>query len=325
MEEKQHYSGIGGQAVLEGVMMKNKEKYAVSVRKENGEIETMTDDYEGILHGSVLLKTPFVRGVFVFIDSMVLGMKSLNYSASLFEDEEEDKDLSEEEARERKKKNEKTESVISAAITVVSFIIAIGLFFLLPYAASSFLGKLIGSHTAQVILEGVVRLVIFLAYIWGISFMDDIHRLYQYHGAEHKCINCLESGLELNVENVKKSSRFHKRCGSSFILFVLIVSIIVFFFIQVESGILRVVLRIVLIPVISGISYELIRKAGMSCNPIINAISKPGLWTQRITTKEPDESMIEVAIASVEAIFDWRKYLEEDFGLTTGKEQGQAL
>lgn len=346
----QHYSGIGGQAVLEGVMMKNGDKYAVSVRKADHSIETMTDEYKGILGGSKLMRIPFVRGVFIFIDSMILGMKSLNFSADLFEEEEEDEnsgndkkagqicgeasgtaqesmerkqDLQQaKESREegspnnntQKKNRQKKETLATAFITVLSFVIAIGLFFLLPYYISVFTERWIHSHLAVSIIEGAVRLVLFIGYIAAISLMKDIHRLFQYHGAEHKCINCIESGLPLTVENAAKSSRFHKRCGSSFIIFVLLVSIIVFFFIQTHSPVMRVVLRILLIPVISGISYELIRKAGTSSNPVITAVSKPGLWMQKLTTKDPDDSMLEVAIASVNAVYDWKDYLTREFG-----------
>ena len=154
-------------------------------------------------------------------------------------------------------------------------------------------------------------MMIFLAYIASISLMKDIQRVFMYHGAEHKCINCIEHGMELNVENVRKSSRLHKRCGTSFLLFVMIISIIFFAFIDVKSRVLKVVLRWLLIPVIAGVSYEFIRLAGKSDNPVVNFLSKPGLWLQKLTTREPDDSMIEVGIASVEAVFDWRKYLSE--------------
>lgn len=164
---------------------------------------------------------------------------------------------------------------------------------------------------ALALIEGVIRMMIFLAYIASISLMKDIQRVFMYHGAEHKCINCIEHGMELNVENVRKSSRLHKRCGTSFLLFVMIISIIFFAFIDVKSRILKVVLRLLLIPVIAGVSYEFIRLAGKSDNPVVNLLSKPGLWLQKLTTREPDDSMIEVGIASVEAVFDWKKYLSE--------------
>jgi uncharacterized protein YqhQ len=174
---------------------------------------------------------------------------------------------------------------------------------------------LIGHTGLLVVFEGILRVTIFLLYIWAITAMEDIKRLYQYHGAEHKCINCLESGLPLTVENARKSTRLHKRCGSSFTMFVMLVSIVLFFFIRTDSHIMRIALRILLIPVISGVSYEIIRLAGTSSNPLIQLISKPGLWMQLMTTKEPDDDMIEVGIASVEAVFDWREYLTQEFGV----------
>lgn len=305
-------SNIGGQAVLEGVMMKNGDSYAVAVRKPGGEIEVKKEKYESVIKWKALTKIPFIRGVFNFIDSMVLGMKTLTYSASFFEEEEEDKGkvLTEEEA----KKEEKKESVFMGITVAFSIVLAIGIFMVLPYFIINLVGKVIHSRILLTALEGVLRLLIFIGYILLISRMEDIRRLYMYHGAEHKCINCIEHGLDLTVDNVRKSSKQHKRCGTSFLLFVMLVSCVMVFFIHSESQIARVGLRIALIPVIAGISYELIRWAGNSENPIINLLSKPGLWMQNLTTKEPDDDMIEVAIQSVEAVFDWRKYKEENFG-----------
>ena len=195
----------------------------------------------------------------------------------------------------------------------MSFVLAIAIFMVLPYGISNLFRKVIPSYLVRIILEGVIRIAIFVAYIWLISRMEDIRRLYQYHGAEHKCINCIEHGLPLTVENVRVSSKEHKRCGTSFLMFVMIVGIVLLFFVKTESHILRVVIRIALLPIIAGISYEIIRVAGSSDHPVVNFLSKPGLMLQRLTTKEPDDSMIEVAIASVEAVFDWRAYLMENF------------
>ena len=194
---------------------------------------------------------------------------------------------------------------------VLSVVLAVAIFMMLPYYISSFFQKIITSQWAVALLEGVIRLVIFVGYVALISLMKDIKRVYMYHGAEHKCINCIEHGLDLNVENVRKSSRFHKRCGTSFLLIVMLVSVLFFMFIRVDSPLLRVVYRLVLIPVIAGVSYEFIRLAGRSDNVIVNLLSKPGMWLQRITTSEPDDEMIEVGIASVEAVFDWKPYVEE--------------
>ena len=279
---QQCYSGIGGQAVLEGVMMKN--------------------GSEGVLSDTPVRKIPIIRGFFVLIDSLVLGLRVTDYSASMYDpDETVDPDSPK-------------EKLITTVILIASMIIAVALFILLPYAAASFLSGVIGNPGLLVIIEGCFRIAIFLIYIKAITAMKDIRRLYQYHGAEHKCINCLESGLPLTVENARKSTRLHKRCGSSFTMFVMLVSIILFFFIRTDSHVMRVVLRILLIPVISGVSYEIIRLAGTSSNPVIQLISKPGLWMQQMTTKEPDDDMISVGIASVEAVFDWRNYLVQEFG-----------
>lgn len=303
-------SNIGGQAVMEGVMMKNGDRYAVAVRKEDGEIIVKTEEYKSFLKNRKLLSLPFVRGVFNFIDSLVLGMKTLTYSASFFMEEEE---------QEKQKKvssgqQEKKDSLLLGMTVAFSIVMAVALFMVLPYFISLLFRRFTDSMTVLALAEGAVRLCIFLTYILLISRMEDIQRVFMYHGAEHKCINCIEHGMELNVENVLKSSRQHKRCGTSFLLIVMVISIILFLFIRVESPLWRVVIRILLVPVIAGISYEFIRLAGRSDNPVVTALSKPGLWMQKLTTREPDVSMAEVAIASVEAVFDWRAYLEENFG-----------
>lgn len=305
-------SGIGGQAVLEGVMMKNKDEYAVAIRKPNGEIEVEVDIFHGVLHGSKIMQIPFIRGIFNFIDSMILGMKTINYSASFYEDEEAqetkvDKALN-------KLSGGRAESILMGLTTIVSIVLAVAIFILLPYFLSSLLSKYLRNASLLAIIEGAIRIVIFLAYVAAISLMKDIHRLYQYHGAEHKCINCIEKGRPLTVHNVMRSSRIHKRCGTSFMFFVVFVSIILFFFIRVENPVYRVLIRIALIPVIAGISYEIIRLAGRSDNIFIRIISAPGMMLQRLTTKEPDKSMVEVAIRSVEAVFDWKAYLKDTFG-----------
>lgn len=307
-----HYSGIGGQAVLEGVMMRNKDMYAVAVRKPDGDIAVEIDEYHGIAYGSKLLNIPFIRGIFVFIDSLILGLKSLNYSSSFYEEEKEKPSKLDEGLDHVSGGHEDT--FLMVVTTLLSFVFAIALFMVLPYALSEVLAKFVRNTSLVAIFEGVIRILIFILYILLISRMKDIKRLFQYHGAEHKCINCIEKGRPLTVGNVRKSSRLHKRCGSSFILFVMLVSIVLFFFIRVDSYVLRVVVRIALIPVISGISYEIIRLAGRTDFILVSLISAPGLWLQKLTTKEPDDSMIEVAIKSVEAVFDWKQYLKDSFG-----------
>lgn len=301
-------SNIGGQAVLEGIMMKNGPKYAVAVRKPDGEIEVKVDEYKSIIKWEKLTKIPFVRGVFNFIDSLVLGMKTLTYSASFFE-EETDVVLTEEEAM----KEQKKEDLIMGITMVVSVVIAMGLFMVLPYFISNFFKDIITSRFLRTVLESLVRVGLFVVYILAVSQMKDIQRTFMYHGAEHKCINCIEHGMELNVENVKKSSKQHKRCGTSFLFFVMLVSVIVCFFITAESQLLRVVIRLALLPVIAGISYEIIKLAGSSTNPVIELLSKPGMALQNLTTKEPEDDMIEVAIRAVEEVFDWKAYLQENF------------
>lgn len=309
---KSRYSGIGGQAVLEGVMMKNKEKYAVAVRKPDGEIEVEVETYQGLVHGSKFKELPFIRGIFNFLDSLILGTRALNYSASFYE-EEEGKETKFDKAMD-KMSGGNGEKLLSGIVTVISIMLAVGIFIVLPYFISSLFESFIRNRSLMAIIEGVIRIALFLLYVWGISAMKDIRRLYQYHGAEHKCINCIEKGRPLTVHNVMHSSRLHKRCGTSFIFFVMLVSIVLFFFIQVDNVAEKVIFRILLMPVVAGISYEIIRLAGRTDNIFIKILSAPGMWIQRMTTKEPDESMAEVAIASVEAVFDWKKYLQDTFG-----------
>lgn len=309
---KSRYSGIGGQAVLEGVMMKNKEKYAVAVRKPDGEIEVEVETYQGLAHGSKFKELPFIRGIFNFLDSLILGTRALNYSASFYE-EEEGKETKFDKAMD-KMSGGNGEKLLSGILTVISIMLAVGIFIVLPYFISSLFDSFIRNRSLMAIIEGVIRIALFLLYVWGISAMKDIRRLYQYHGAEHKCINCIEKGRPLTVHNVMRSSRLHKRCGTSFIFFVMLVSIVLFFFIQVDNVAEKVILRILLMPVVAGISYEIIRLAGRTDNVFIKILSAPGMWIQRMTTREPDESMAEVAIASVEAVFDWKKYLQDTFG-----------
>ena len=300
-------SNIGGQAVLEGIMMRNGGRYSVAVRKTDGEIAVDVQDYRSVIPWKAPLKIPFIRGIFNFVDSLVLGMRTLMYSASFFE-EEEGEELTEAEAA----KQEKQERVIMYVTMAVAVVIAVALFMVLPYFLSSFVEKYTSSRAAMTIFEGVIRVAIFLLYIFFISRTKDIKRTFMYHGAEHKCINCIEHGLELNVENVRKSSKQHKRCGTSFLFFVMIVSIIFCFFITTDSQVLRVVIRIALFPLIAGVSYEIIRLAGNSDNFLVNLLGRPGMWVQNMTTKEPDDSMIEVGIRAVEEVFDWRTWQKEN-------------
>ena len=306
------YSGIGGQAVIEGIMMKNKDDYAVAVRKPDGQIEVQTDRYVSMTEKVKFFSLPFIRGVFSFADSMILGMRALTFSTSFFEDDE-DSSPSRFELWLDKVFGENMELLLLAAFMAFSVVAAVVIFMILPLALSSLLRPWITSDTLMAFLEGVLRLAIFILYIKLVSNMEDIRRTFMYHGAEHKCINCIEHGMVLNVENVRKSSKQHKRCGTSFLIIVMMISILFFMVIRVDGILLKIISRIVLIPVIAGVSYEFLRLAGRSDNPIVNFLSKPGLWMQNMTTKEPDDSMIEVGIASVEAVFDWKTYLKETF------------
>ncbi len=308
------YSGIGGQAVIEGIMMKNKDDYAVAVRKPDGEIEVVKNSYVSITEKVKLFSLPFIRGIFNFADSLILGMRTLTLSASFFEDDETEEQPSRFELWLDKVFGEKLEKYLMPAVMVFSVIAAVLIFMVLPLGLSRLLKPLVPSDALMAFFEGLLRLAIFIIYIKLISNMEDIRRTYMYHGAEHKCINCIEHGLELNVDNVRGSSKQHKRCGTSFLIIVMLISIVVLMMVRVDGFLMKLVSRIVLIPVIAGISYEFLRLAGRSDNVIVNILSKPGLWMQNMTTKEPDDSMIEVAIAAVEAVFDWRGYLAENFG-----------
>ena len=307
------YSGIGGQAVMEGVMMQNKDTYAVAVRKPDHEIDVKVSKRKNSKTLDAIRKIPILRGVVSFVDSLYLGMSTLMYSASFFEDEDDEGTLaSKKKEEELTAEEKKQENAMLGRTVVLSIVIALALFFALPYFLSGFFKKVISSQMLIAFIEGVIRLAIFLGYIAIISLTPDIKRTFMYHGSEHKCINCIEHGLPLTVENVRKSSKHHKRCGTSFLLIVMLISILFFMFIRVDSKPLQLLLRLVLIPVIAGVSYEFIRLAGRYDNPVVNMLSVPGLLMQRMTTKEPDDEMIEVGIASVEAVFDWKKWQEEN-------------
>ena len=306
-------SNIGGQAVMEGIMMRSGDQYSIGVRKPDGEIEVKVEPYKSWAKDSSIWKLPVFRGVASFFESLIVGIQCLMYSASFIEDEEEE-DTGKPKKEKTEEQKEKEEKWLMYGTMTFSVVFSIALFIMLPYFLANFLRHVTTSEGLIAVAEACVRMILFLGYLVLISRMKDIQRVFMYHGAEHKCINCVEHGLELNVENVMKSSREHKRCGTSFLLFVMLVSIVLFLFIRVQNPLLRLGLRILLIPVIAGISYELIRLAGRSDNFLVRIISAPGMWLQRLTTKEPDDSMIEVAIASVEAVFDWKAYLKETFG-----------
>ena len=294
---------------MEGVMMQANEKYAIAVRRANNEIDVSIHDCNRAAWLKKIRKIPFLRGVFNFVDSLVIGMKTLTYSANILLQDEEEK----EEKAEEEKKKDSDHGLLLAGTVIVSLIFSIGLFIVLPWLASEGLRKFFNAgETLIVLIEGIIRICIFLLYLLLISRMEDIQRVFKYHGAEHKCINCIESGLPLTVDNVRKSSRLHKRCGTSFLFFVMIVSLILFILIRISNPFARLGFRLLMLPVIAGISYEIIRLAGRSDNKCVLAMSKPGMMLQKVTTAEPDDSMIEVGIASVEGVFDWKQYLQDN-------------
>ena len=331
-------SYIGGQAVLEGVMMKGPESYALAVRKPDKKIEVKVTEYISIGEKHKALQIPFVRGVVNFIESLYIGLKTLMDSSEYLEDEEDvpaaktkskdsssksdtkakekidaktaDADAKSDTKTEEKSDDKDSNSAYLIVTLIVSLAMAIGIFMLLPAFLANFLFKLTDNSLLVNLAEGILRLLIFVGYVFAISFMEDIKRTFMYHGAEHKTISCLEAGDDLTVENVKKHTRFHKRCGTSFVFIVMIISIIVFMFVETNVIWMRLLSRIILIPVIAGISYEFIRYAGRHENACSRILSAPGLWVQRITTKEPDDSMIEVAIKSVEGVIDWHEYVK---------------
>lgn len=328
------YSGIGGQAVIEGVMMKNRDQYAVAVRKPDGEIEVKKEKCSSIREKYKFADVPIVRGIISFIETLKVGMSTLNYSASFYEEEKDggrgkeqeakqsgEKRIKEEKAekaekaaeektdREKKDGKEDRQELVMGLVMVAAVVVAVGIFVIVPFLLSETLRHTIRSVHLRGLLEGVIRVILFVVYVKLISMMEDIKRVFMYHGAEHKVINCLENGEELTVENVRKQSMSHKRCGTSFLLIVMFISILFFMFIVVRHMWLRMILRILLIPVIAGLAYEYIRYAGRHENQVVDIISKPGLWLQKLTTLEPNDSMIEVAIASVDAVFDWKEFL----------------
>ena len=316
------YSGIGGQAVIEGIMMKNAERYSVAVRKPDGEISVMEDTYESFGSRHPWAKLPILRGAVNFVESMILGMKTLNWSTSFVEGDE-GAEPSRFEKWFTEKFGDKADKIIMTGSVIVALLISVVIFMWVPLLISRLLSRFIASEILLAIIEGFLRVLLFIGYILLISRMEDIRRTFMYHGAEHKCINCVEHGLPLTVENVMKSSKEHKRCGTSFIFIVMIITILFFVVIRVDNMFLKLVLRLALIPVIAGVSYEVLRFTGTHDSAFINILARPGMWMQGLTTKEPDETMVEVAITAVERVFDWKKYLAENFPEGEGSADGK--
>ena len=317
-------SNIGGQAVMEGIMMRHKDKYSIAVRRPDKEIEVKVEDYKCIFGNAGFLKKPIIRGVVSFVDSLVVGTTCLLYSAEIAGDEEEAKKkaaLTEEERSANKAKEDKLFKLLLYVTVAVSIVVSIAAFMLLPYALASLIRKIGASEFAVTVAEAFVKLALFLGYMLLISRMKDIQRTFMYHGAEHKCINCVEHGMPLTVENVLASSRLHRRCGTSFLFLVMLVSIVLHFvFVLVPFYWVRLFGRLLMVPVVAGISFEIIQWAGRTDSRFADIMSKPGMAMQKFTTREPDADMAEVAIRAVEAVFDWRAYLKEEFGLDVPKE-----
>ena len=313
-------SNIGGQAVMEGIMMRHKDKYSIAVRRPDNEIELKVEDYKCVFGNAKFLKYPLIRGVVSFVDSLVVGTKCLMYSAEIAGDEEDEEDkqknaaLSEEELAAKKAKEDKQFKWLLYVTVAVSIVVSVAAFMLLPYALASLCRRVGASEFAVTIVEAFVKLALFMGYMLLISRMKDIQRTFMYHGAEHKCINCVEHGLPLTVDNVLASSRLHKRCGTSFLFLVMLVSIFLhFIFVLVPFYWVRLFGRLLMVPVVAGISFEIIQWAGRSDSKLADFFSKPGLAMQKLTTKEPTADMAEVAIRAVEAVFDWKTYLKETF------------
>ncbi len=347
--EKQHFSGIGGQAVMEGIMMRSRTDYAVAVRKADGTVSVKKEHSETFLMKHPKWNIPFIRGVISFVSSLVVGMKTLMWSAEEAAEDQvepdgrktekagtetnetgntetenavslEKEDGKTKEAGSGKIEDGKTkETVFSTAEMVftllLAFALAIGIFSFLPLFLAKLLEKVIESPVLLALFEGLIRLAIFILYIFLISKMKDINRTFMYHGAEHKCINCVEHGLPLTVENVMKSSKEHRRCGTSFLIIVMLISVVLFIFIRPENFLLKFLTRILFIPVIAGISFEILQFTGKHDNKFTYLISRPGMWMQAMTTKEPTSDMVETAITATEAVFDWKTFLTENFNM----------
>lgn len=322
-ENKQHMTSIGGQAVLEGVMMRGPSKNAVAVRKPDGEIDIEVKQNSSLVAKLKLAKIPIIRGVVSFFDSLIIGVSATMHSAEFIDLEgEEEEKPSKFDAFIEKHFGDKMLDIVMWVSIALSLVLGVGLFMLLPTAVAGWIKSLflnetfikfpmafidaiapvINNHIVLNLLEAFTRIIIFVLYMLLVSQMKDMQRVFEYHGAEHKTIACYEAGEELNVENAAKHTRFHPRCGTSFLLIVMVVSILFFSFLTWDNVWTRMGTRLLLLPVVAGISYEIIRFAGRSKSKCVAFLTKPGLWLQKLTTREPDESQLEVAIASLKAV-----------------------
>lgn len=306
-------NSIGGQAVIEGVMMRGPEVYTVAVRKDTGEIVKDTQPASSMADKAKVFRLPIIRGIVAFIESFIVGIQTLTYSAELFGEEEYEEEPSKFEKWITNTFGDKADKIIINVTMAISFVLAIGLFMVLPMWLSRFIKGLLPTSFLQNLVEGVVRIAIFLGYMTLISKMKDIERTFEYHGAEHKTINCFDQGKELTIENVRECSRLHKSCGTSFLFVIMIVSILVFSLFTTQILWQRTLIRIFMVPVIAGISYEFIRWARRSeDSKMADLFSKPGMWLQaKFTTREPDDLQIEVAIEAVKGVLEYGSKKEE--------------
>ncbi|MDY4574380.1 MAG: DUF1385 domain-containing protein [Intestinibacter sp.] len=298
MENEKKLGKVGGQAVIEGVMMQSDDYRAIAVRKPNGEIEIKKDKIESWVRDKKIDKIPFLRGGFILIDTMISGINSLNFSSEFFLEEEE------EDAIDRFLKKifkEKANDAIIVVSLIISLLLSVGIFVLIPTFIGGLFSKIINSHIALNLIEGAIRIAILIAYMAIVSLNADIKRVFEYHGAEHKTVYCYENDLELTVENARKFGRLHPRCGTNFLFIVMFISIILFSFFGWPNPFLRVAIRILCIPIVAGISYEIIKFLGKYNNILSKIVAYPGMMMQKITTKEPDDEQLEVAIAALKA------------------------
>ena len=298
-----HITSIGGQAVIEGVMMRGPKEIATAVRKSDGSIVIDKSPVSSAVLKYKLNKIPIIRGVVSFVESLVTGMKCLMFSADQMDiEDEEDYKPSKFEKWLDDKFGDRVKDIAIYFSVAVALVFSVCLFMLLPNALATVIKHFTENHVVLNLAEGVIRMAIFLGYLTLVSRMKDIQRVFEYHGAEHKTIATYESGDELTVENARTHSRFHPRCGTSFLLIVMVVSIIVVSCLKWGHMWQNMLYRLLLLPVVAGISYEMIKIAGRSKNRFVALLTKPGLWLQRITTREPDDSQLEVAIASLKAV-----------------------
>ena len=292
---------VGGQAVIEGVMMQSKHKRAIAVRKSNGEIEIKKNKIKSWVSDKNIDKIPFVRGSFILIETMLEGVKSLNFASEFFLEEEEEDAI---DKFFKKVFKDKANDMIMGFTMILALLLSVGMFIVIPTAIGGLFSKIISNRIILNLLEGIIRIAILFGYMFIISRNKDIQRVFQYHGAEHMSIYCYENDLELTVENARKFTRLHPRCGTNFLFIVMSTSIILFSFFGWPNPLVRIVMRIICIPIVAGISYEIIRFLGKYNNKFTKIVAYPGMMLQNLTTQNPDDDQLEVAIAALKAVVD---------------------